>query len=125
MIEILENGNALSAEDLRVLCIQEDWFTSGTNSQYEKLFDLNREGASLEELALVIWICSSDVSREEVLKKLMDKCFRNCTVERYQRAIQKIGGAEKLLALPEDVKDILKETTDLETKTDLLEAIAE
>ena len=43
MIEIVSSRNALSAEDLRVLCTQEDWFTSGTNSQYEKLFDLNRE----------------------------------------------------------------------------------
>lgn len=125
MIEIVSSRNALSAEDLRVLCIQEDWFTNGDNSQYEKLFDMNREGASLEELALVIWICSSDVSREEVLKKLTDRRSRNYTLDRYKRAIERIGGAEKLLNLPEDVKDILKETTDLETKTELLEAIAE
>ena len=48
------------------------------------------------------------------------------TVEqRYQAAIRKIGGAAGLLSLPEDVKNILKETMDLETKTELLEAIAE
>lgn len=76
MIEIVSSRNALSAEDLRVLCIRENWFTSGTNSQYEKLFDLNREGASLEDLALVIWLCSSGVDREEVLHKLNEKCRR-------------------------------------------------
>lgn len=48
------------------------------------------------------------------------------TVERrYQAAIREIGGAAGLLSLPEDVKNILKETMDLETKTVLLEAIAE
>ena len=48
------------------------------------------------------------------------------TVEqRYQAAIRKIGGAVGLLSLPEDVKNILKKTMDLETKTVLLEAIAE
>ena len=76
MIEIVNSGNALSAEDLRVLCIREDWFTGGTNSQYEKLFDLNREGASLEDLALVIWLCSPRVDREEVLHKLNERCRR-------------------------------------------------
>ena len=77
MIEIVSSRNALSAEDLRVLCIRENWFTNGDNSQYEKLFDLNREGASLEDLALVIWLCSDEVDREEVLHKLN---------ERYRRA---------------------------------------
>lgn len=50
------------------------------------------------------------------------------TVEqRYQAAIKKIGGAAGLLNLPEDVKNILKETADLETKTktEMLEMIAE
>ena len=47
------------------------------------------------------------------------------TEERYQAAIKKIGGAAGLLNLPEDVKNILKETMDLETKTEMLEMIAE
>lgn len=45
--------------------------------------------------------------------------------QRYQAAIREIGGAAGLLSLPEDVKNVLKETMDLETKTELLEAIAE
>ena len=47
------------------------------------------------------------------------------TERRYQEAIKKIGGAASLLCLPEEVKDVLKKTMDLETKTQLLEAIAE
>lgn len=76
MIEIVSSRNALSAEDLRVLCIRENWFTNGDNSQYEKLFDLNREGASLDDLALVIWLCSDEIDREEVLHKLNERCRR-------------------------------------------------
>lgn len=45
--------------------------------------------------------------------------------KRYQNAINKIGGALVLLTLPEEVKKILKSVTDLETKVEILERIAE
>lgn len=70
MIEILESRSPILTEDLRILCIEKDWFTAGSNQQYEKLFDMNRDGASLEELALVIWICSSNDSRDAILHEL-------------------------------------------------------
>lgn len=48
------------------------------------------------------------------------------TVEqRYQAAIAKIGGPAGLLRLPEGIKNLLKETRNLETKTEMLEMIAE
>ena len=43
---------------------------------------------------------------------------------RYRRAIKRIGGAAALLDLPENIKAILKNATDLYTKTRLLEEIA-
>lgn len=43
---------------------------------------------------------------------------------RYQRAMKSIGGAEGLLRLPEQVRQVLKDTTDLDAKTRMLEAIA-
>lgn len=43
--------------------------------------------------------------------------------KRYHEAIKKIGTLE-LLNLPEHVKDVLKNTTDLKTKTEMLEEIA-
>ena len=73
MTETVSSRNALSADDLRILCVREDWFTGGTNSQYKKLFDLNREGAPLEDLALVIWLCSPGTDREEVLHELSER----------------------------------------------------
>lgn len=43
---------------------------------------------------------------------------------RYQEAIKKIG-IKNLLSLPEDVKEVLRKTNDLETKVKMLEAAAE
>lgn len=44
---------------------------------------------------------------------------------RYAAAIKKIGGTFALLALPEDVKLVLMGNYDLETKTKMLEKVAE
>lgn len=46
-------------------------------------------------------------------------------IERYQRAIKRIGGASSLLALPEQIKKALREARSLEAKTKILEAIAD
>ena len=45
--------------------------------------------------------------------------------QRYSEALKKIGGASGLLNLPDDVKAVLKGNYDLETKTKMLEAVAE
>lgn len=57
-------------DDLRMLCIRKDWFTCGTNRQYERLFQSNRFGASVHDLALIIWICSDNVLLVEVEEAL-------------------------------------------------------
>lgn len=50
--------NRISNETLRRLCIKNEWFTEGSNSQYEKLFEMNKSGAGIEQIATVIWLCS-------------------------------------------------------------------
>lgn len=45
--------------------------------------------------------------------------------QRYAQAIKTIGGPAALLNLPEEVKKVLRETTDPEIKTQMLELIAE
>ena len=50
---------------LRELCIRKNWFTGGTNEQYQKMFDLADEG-NIDGVILAIWICSDDVEIEEV-----------------------------------------------------------
>lgn len=44
--------------------------------------------------------------------------------QRYSKAIEDIGGALVLTTLPKQIKDVLKKTTDLETKVKMLEMIA-
>lgn len=66
----------ITNEALRSLCINNDWFTCGTNSQYDKLFYANEHFCPIEELATIIWLCSDgdvhgrEVCRRDVLEQL-------------------------------------------------------
>ena len=62
--------NRLDCYELRELCIRENWFHSGTNEQYEKLFFLNQSGASVEVLAALIWTCTDGAELDEITAKL-------------------------------------------------------
>lgn len=73
--KVMKKRALFTFEDLYRMCNNNNWFTCGDNSQYNKLFELNREGASIEELALVIYICS-DCSRESILNKLKENYRR-------------------------------------------------
>ena len=42
------------------ICIKNKWFTAGNNRQYEKMFYANEHGCQIEEIAAMIWLCSSD-----------------------------------------------------------------
>ena len=50
---------------------------------------------------------------------------RDVMIQRWHKAIVRIGGTAALLDLPEQVKDVLKSTEDLAAKTRMLEAIAD
>lgn len=66
-------------DKLRSLCIKHDWFTCGTNSQYSKLFEMNEQGAGIEQIATVIWLCSdSDIPencRRDIILALHEAGF--------------------------------------------------
>ena len=47
---------------LRQLCIENDYFTVGSCEQYEKMFEMAEGGSPAHDIALVIWICSTDAS---------------------------------------------------------------
>lgn len=69
----------ITCGDLRELCISQNWFTCGTNRQYEKMFSLlNRDVITvktLHEIAVAIWLCSENVSLERVYHTLREFCF--------------------------------------------------
>ena len=68
----------MTSYELRKLCIENNWFTSGTNKQYEKMFEYNNSiklKPTLDELhtlAYLIWICSSNTTQVEIVEKLID-----------------------------------------------------
>lgn len=64
----------ISNDKLYRLCNKYGWFTSGDKRQYELLFKLNRDGAALEKLATVIWICSTGYEEQFILEILKKEC---------------------------------------------------
>ena len=64
----------ISTDKLYVLCNRNQWFTAGDTVQYRKLFEKNKQGASLETLALIIWLCSSNANETEILEILKKEC---------------------------------------------------
>ena len=46
---------------LRSLCIREEYFTCGTNSQYDRMFELSTDPKfSPREVAIMIYMCSDE-----------------------------------------------------------------
>ena len=60
----------ISNETLYRLCNKYQWFTGGDCKQYEKLFERNKQGASIETLATIIWLCSVGYTENDILKIL-------------------------------------------------------
>lgn len=64
----------MSNERLRELCIKHQWFTEGTNTQYDRLFYANAHGASAEEIATIIWLCSdTEVRNRNEIKAVLER----------------------------------------------------
>lgn len=68
----MKHYSVTTPEKLRSLCIRKDWFTCGTNSQYDKMFQANKTNAPIEEIATIIWLCSDDEEhcRRDILEEL-------------------------------------------------------
>ena len=64
----------ISTDKLYYLCNKYQWFTNGDCKQYDLLFKLNKDGAPLEKLATIIWICSSGWNEQDILIILKQEC---------------------------------------------------
>lgn len=53
----------MGVSEVRNLCIKNNWFTNGDNKQYSAMFDRVNDGADIEEIATIIWICSVDADK--------------------------------------------------------------
>ena len=81
--------------ELRKLCCQHDWFTCGTNSQYDKLFYANENGSSIEEIATIIWLCSDEECRRADVLEILEEAHQN----HIMNVIDLCGYREKLLTM--------------------------
>lgn len=64
----------ISNDKLYTLCNKYQWFTNGDCEQYQMFFERNKQGASLETLTTIIWICSSGWNEQDILKILQQEC---------------------------------------------------
>lgn len=69
---MMEKYSVTNTDELRNLCIKNNWFTQGSIRQYEKLFYANKNGAPIEEIATIIWLCSDEEEwcRRHILDEL-------------------------------------------------------
>lgn len=61
----------MNIDKLRRICIEYDWFTRGTNYQYEKMFNRVKEGCTLNELVVMIWLCSDDNVTKKRIRQVL------------------------------------------------------
>lgn len=62
----------LNFEIVYHLCNKNQWFTEGSNTQYEKMFRMVDEKAPVEEIATAIWLCTDEEKwcRRDILFEL-------------------------------------------------------
>lgn len=101
-------------EQLRLLCIKKNWFTGGTNEQYEKLFYANENGCPIEEIATIIWLCSDDCRRADILEDLISEydkykqlLISSFPIDEYLEAENLIKSAVKYLGEDERYVEII------------------
>ena len=54
------------------LCNEMNWYTSGDIRQYSKLFEAAKNGASVHDIAIMIWLCTDGVKLEDVEARLVE-----------------------------------------------------
>ena len=69
----------LDSDRVYQLCNSMQLFTMGNTEQYQRMFNMIRNNAPLEDVALVIWICSVDRSRKQIEDALRETCLVNYT----------------------------------------------
>jgi len=67
------------SNELRELCIQNNWFTSGSSNQYAKLFDSYYNDSSIEDVSLIIWLCTPNTTQELIIKELVSNNISFCS----------------------------------------------
>ena len=69
--------NYPTVDQVYALCNEHQWFTCGSNNQYEKLFVMIEEKAPIEEVATVIWLCSDDKWCRRDIISVLNEVLKN------------------------------------------------
>ena len=69
--------NYPTVDQVYALCNEHQWFTCGSNNQYEKLFVMIEEKAPIEEVATVIWLCSEDKWCRRDIISVLNEALKN------------------------------------------------
>ena len=95
----MEKYSVTTPDELRNLCIRKNWFTCGSNSQYNKLFYTNRTGYSIDEIATIIWLCSDEEQccRLDILEELkaVHEEYLESIAEWERMVLKKLKGRKK------------------------------
>lgn len=75
----------LTVMNVYELCNKHQWFTCGTTTQYEKMFDYIREEKikasdtyKIRKVAIMIWICSDEgFTEDDIYYELYKKALAN------------------------------------------------
>lgn len=86
-------------EDLRNLCIKNNWYTRGTIAEYEHLFEMNSNGAMYAELAMDIFCKSADVRIREIEEELMRADIPEINIMRLMKTLKNDGWTDKQISL--------------------------
>ena len=79
---------------LRNLCIAENYFTSGCNEAYDRLFRLNEMGKSIETLAACIWMNSPMTDLHEIEEQIQNLNRWPIYIESLSNALLDVGFGE-------------------------------
>ncbi|WP_409969639.1 hypothetical protein RFF05_06935 [Bengtsoniella intestinalis] len=62
----------ISNYELMNLCIKNQWFTAGTTTQYDKMFTVAEDGADLDCIVMLIWLCSEEPWTTATIKSTIE-----------------------------------------------------
>ena len=89
----------MSWDDLYTLCNKNNWFTGGTSEQYDMMAQALDNGASVEDLATMIWLCSSGedgkpLNRSDIVETLNEQQAWPISVDHVVDTLRRDGFGE-------------------------------
>lgn len=70
-VQRIQKGGNDAISIMYSLCNRKQYFTHGSNEQYDKFFKMVGEKAPLDSIARVLWVCSDD-------KFSFNECYKDC-----------------------------------------------